>query len=51
MPMLKKYDSHVAQPQELKTGLSERTINYLLNYSKSLESKKIKQEKVLVHLN
>ncbi len=56
--MLKKYSEQIAQPtpaqnngSELKIGVSKETINFLLNMSKSIECQKMKQEKVLVHLN
>ena len=49
--MLKKYPESIAQTDELKTGPSSETLIMLLNYSKSLEVKKLKQAKILVHLN
>lgn len=36
---------------EAKSGPSANVINALLNYSKALEAKKIKKQKVLIHLN
>jgi hypothetical protein len=49
--MLKKYPESIAPAEELKIGPSNKTLNALLNYSKSLEVKKTKKEKILVHLN
>jgi len=49
--MLKKYSELIAPSEELKFGPSEKLIQSLLNYSKSLEVKKTKKDRVLVHLN
>jgi hypothetical protein len=49
--MLKKYPELIAPTNELKNGPSINTINALLNYSKSLEVKKVKKTRVLLHLN
>ena len=50
-PMLKKYPEMIAPSVEIKFGPSNKTLNAILNYSKALEVKKIKMEKVLIHLN
>jgi hypothetical protein len=49
--MLKKYSELIAPSKELKFGPSENMIQLLLNYSKSLEVKKLKKERILLHLN
>jgi hypothetical protein len=49
--MLKKYPEMIAPSDEIKFGPSIKTLNAILNYSKALEVKKIKMEKVLIHLN
>jgi CRISPR/Cas system-associated endonuclease Cas1 len=49
--MLKKYTEFIAPANELKNGPSTNVINALLNYSKSLEVKKVKKKNVLIHLN
>lgn len=49
--MLKKYPETIAQSEELKIGPSSKTLKMLLNYSKSVEVKKSKKEKLLIHLN
>ena len=49
--MLKKYPESIDTAEELKIGPSEKTLKMLLNYSRSIEVKKSKKEKVLVHLN
>jgi hypothetical protein len=49
--MLKKYIETIAPAEELKVGPSDKTLKMLLNYSKSIEVKKSKKDKVLIHLN
>lgn len=49
--MLKKYPESIAQPKEFKIGPSTAVLNAILNYSKALEVKKIKMEKILIQLN
>lgn len=48
--MLHKYPS-IAPEKEIKHQPSDAVINAILNYSKSLEVKKISRKKVLIHLN
>jgi hypothetical protein len=36
---------------ELKSGPSTQVLNAILNYSKSLEVKKVKKKNMLIHLN
>jgi len=48
--MVKKYTTE-SQPKESLVTPSSALVQHLLNYSKSLEAKKIKHQKVLVHLN
>lgn len=49
-PMHKKLQELVPTG-EIKSGPSAQVINALLNFSKSLEVKKIKNSKTLIHLN
>jgi hypothetical protein len=50
--MVKKYPTSTDEiTQTVATIPSKALINQLLNYSKSIEVKKIKQQKVLLHLN
>ena len=50
--MLKNYPEKTApRAAELKMSPSELTIFMLLNYSKSVVSKKVKDKKVLFNLN
>jgi hypothetical protein len=50
--MLKNYPEKIApRAAELKMSPSELTIFAILNYSKSVVSKKIKNKKVLFNLN
>ncbi len=50
--MLKNYPEKTApRASELKMSPSELTVYALLNYSKSVVSKKIKNKKVLFNLN
>lgn len=37
--------------QEKKNGPGQTVLNAILNYSKSLDVKKIKERKILIHLN
>ncbi|MBW7869100.1 MAG: hypothetical protein H3C31_12325 [Brumimicrobium sp.] len=37
--------------QEIKAEPSQKALQFLLNYSKSVEAKKIKKESLLIHLN
>jgi len=51
MPMLKKYTT-IAPCEELKVTPNTATIKAILNYSKSVEVKKLKgMSKVIVSLN
>ena len=51
MPMLKKY-TPIALREELKFTPSNSTIKKILNYSKSVEGKKIEgMNKILISLN
>lgn len=50
MPMLKKIPE-IAPVGELKAGPSAQVLNAIFNYSKSLEVKKNKKSKTLIHLN
>lgn len=36
---------------EDKHGSSNNVLQFILNYSKSIETKKVKKESVLIHLN
>ncbi|MFN5032202.1 MAG: hypothetical protein ACK5FX_08280 [Flavobacteriia bacterium] len=49
--MLKKYTEIIAPSEELKIGPSAKTLKMLLNYSRSVEVKKTKKDKVLLILN
>ena len=49
--MLKKYPESIAPAEELKNGPSNEIVMMLLNYSKSLEVKRLKKAKILIHLN
>ncbi len=50
--MVKKYPNNMYQEEKKVTvNPSAAVINQLLNYSKSLEVKKLKHKKVLVNLN
>lgn len=53
MPMLKKYPETFAPGKELKVAPNAETLNAILNYSKSVEVKKLKNKKnqMLIHLN
>jgi hypothetical protein len=48
--MLKKYPERTPA-EELKIGPDSKLLNLILNYSKSVEAKRTKKRKVLVHLN
>lgn len=50
--MLKSYPVKTApKVVELKQGPSELTLNVILNYSRSVVSKKVKNKQVLFNLN
>jgi hypothetical protein len=49
--MLKKYPQTIAQSKEFKIGPSKKSIETVLNFSRSLEVKKSKKDYILVHLN
>jgi hypothetical protein len=49
--MLKSLHLTPSVEQEKSVRPSSTVINTILNYSKSLEVKKVKQEKILIHLN
>lgn len=48
--MTKRYES-IPEVQEFKKGPRKITLNNILNYSKSIQCKKIKDEVVLLNLN
>ena len=52
MPMLKKYPE-IAPSEELKIAPSNTSLNAILNYSKSIEVKKTRENntRLLIHLN
>lgn len=50
--MVKKYPTSTEDANQAAAHIpSTALINQLLNYSKSIEVKKIKQQKVMLHLN
>jgi hypothetical protein len=49
--MLKKYLQKIAHSEELKISPSKKSIETVLNFSRSLEVKKSKKDFILVHLN
>jgi len=49
--MLKKYPELVIAPEDTKVGPSDKTLKMLLQYSKSIEVKRMKKQKMIVHLN
>lgn len=50
--MLKNYTVKTApQATELNIGPSDLTLNAILNYSRSLEVKKVRNKKVLFNMN
>jgi len=49
--MLKKYPKKIAHAEEFKIGPSKKSIETVLNFSRSLEVKKSKKDFILVHLN
>lgn len=51
MPMVKKYSTDAQRNEARVASPSAALVQHLLNYSKSLEVKKIKHKKVLVNLN
>jgi hypothetical protein len=51
LPMLKTYTSNAPKAVELKNSPSNEMLNSIINYSKSVRCKKIKNQKVLIHLN
>jgi hypothetical protein len=52
MPMVKKYSTDAQQKEGQNfASPSAALVQHLLNYSKSLEVKKMKHKKVLVNLN
>jgi hypothetical protein len=52
MPMVKKYSTDAKQKEAQNVvSPSSALVQHLLNYSKSLEVKKLKHKKVLVNLN
>jgi len=48
--MLKKYPE-ISPNEEVKSVIHSSVINSILNYSKSVEVKKVKKEKLLINLN
>ena len=52
VPMLNKYNTNIApESKELKQGPSQKSLDYILNYSKSTELKKNKQQEIVLFLN
>lgn len=50
--MSQKYiNTFAPKASELKQGPSEECLKNILNYSKSTEVKKLKQSKMILHLN
>lgn len=49
--MANSYSKTAPEMMEGKQQPSQTTLQFLLNYSKSIEVKKTKQESLLVHLN
>ena len=50
--MLNKYNTNIApESKELKQGPSQKSLDYILNYSKSTELKKNKQQEIVLFLN
>ncbi len=49
--MVNNYSKIAPEVREDKNKPSKSTLQFLLNYSKSVEVKKTKQEGILVHLN
>lgn len=51
-PMLKKYQEQTSNTVlDVKNGPSLSTLHAILNYSKSTQVKKLKKERLLIHLN
>ncbi len=48
---MNSYTKTAPEMVEDKKGPSQTTLQFLLNYSKSLEVKKTKQESLMIHLN
>lgn len=52
MPMLKKYSDYSTPVKELTLSPSVRTLQNILNYSKSVEAVEVKKtKKILINLN
>lgn len=51
MLMVNTYTKNAPEMVEGKQGPSQTTLQFLLNFSKSIEVKKTKQESLLIHLN
>lgn len=51
MPMVKKYPTHAPTLVENSVSPSSALLQNLLNYSKSLETKQLKSNKVLLNMN
>ena len=49
--MANSYTETAPEMAEGKKGPSQSTLQFLLNFSKSIEVKKTKQESLLIHLN
>lgn len=49
--MVKNYSEIAPEMREGKNKPSKSTLQFILNYSKSVEVKKRKQDAILVHLN
>jgi hypothetical protein len=47
--MLNKYSD--SPSTEVKSAPDNKTLQAILNYSKSLEVKEVKKERILIHLN
>lgn len=49
--MANSYSKTAPKMAEGKQGPSQTTLQFILNYSKSVEVKKVKQESLMIHLN
>ncbi|MEX1190647.1 MAG: hypothetical protein WEA99_01655 [Brumimicrobium sp.] len=49
--MANRYETFTPTAQEVKKGPNLNTLKNILNFSRSLEVKRTKQESVLIHLN
>ena len=49
--MVKNYSEIAPEMREGKNKPSKSALQFILNYSKSVEVKKVRQEPILIHLN